>query len=98
MTRAISPSGVPTMADKEHARELLSTAYDQPSYNAVVKQMQLEMEAAQRAPQQVREAFTQSVTGKGDGHGAKSTANPFGGSAAPADNTIPAGWSVTVRK
>lgn len=41
--RAISPSGVPTVADKEHAREMLSTAMDNKSYNAVLDQMQREL-------------------------------------------------------
>lgn len=66
--RAISPTGQPTISDKEHARELLSTAYDQKSYEATVRQMQREMEAAQKAPQQVRKAFSDAVTGRG-GHG-----------------------------
>lgn len=68
-SRAISPTGQPTVSDKEHARELLQTAYDHKSYVATVKQMQREMEAARQAPQQVRDAFSASVTGKG-GHGA----------------------------
>ena len=38
--RAISPYGVPTVSDKEHAREMLSTAYDNKSYNAVLDQIQ----------------------------------------------------------
>ena len=66
--RAISPTGQPTISDKDHARELLSTAYDEPSYEATVRQMQREMTAAQQAPQQVRKAFNDAVTGKGD-HG-----------------------------
>lgn len=67
-SRAISPSGVPTVADKEHAREMIATAMDDKSYQAVLNQMQKEITAARRAPQQVRRAFNDAVTGKGD-HG-----------------------------
>lgn len=68
-SRAISPTGQPTISDKDHARELLSTAYDQKSYEATVRQMEREMEAARKAPKQVRQAFNEAVTGRGD-HGA----------------------------
>lgn len=67
-SRAISPSGVPTVADKEHAREMIATAMDDKSYQAVLNQMQKEITAARQAPQQVRRAFNDAVTGKGD-HG-----------------------------
>jgi hypothetical protein len=66
--RAISPTGVSTVSDKEHAREMLSTAYDQPSYAATVQMMMREIEQAQKSPQQVRQAFNDSVTGRGE-HG-----------------------------
>jgi hypothetical protein len=79
-SRAISPSGVPTVSDKEHARHLLSTAMDQKSYLAVLDQMERELAAARHAPQAVRKAFSDAVTG-----------TPMVGGAAPA---IPSGWSV----
>lgn len=78
-SRAISPSGTPTVADKEHAREMIGTAMDQNSYNAVLDQMQMEITAARAAPQTVRKAFNAAVTGKG-GH-----------DAAPAAKGAPAG-------
>lgn len=59
--RAISPYGVPTVSDKEHAREMLSTAYDNKSYNAVLDQMQKEIDAARAAPKAVRKAFNEEV-------------------------------------
>lgn len=62
--RAISPSGVPTVADKEHARDILSTAHDQPSYNATLDQMEREIQAARSAPRNVRQAFSNAVTGR----------------------------------
>lgn len=86
--RAISPSGVPTVADKEHAREMLSTAKDQRAYAAIVKQMDKEMSAAQEAPQHVRQSFNQAVTGKKK---VETVPNPV----APA--ALPSGWSVKER-
>lgn len=50
--RAISPSGTPTVADKEHAREMLSTADGPEAYAAVLQQMQREIDMAHKAPQQ----------------------------------------------
>ena len=66
-SRAISPTGQPTVSDKEHARELLQTAYDDKSYQAVLDQMNQEMQAARKAPKIVRQEFSDSVTGR---HGA----------------------------
>lgn len=62
--RAISPSGVPTVADKEHAREMLATAMDDRSYNAVLDQMQKEMDAARKSPGMTRRTFSNAVTGR----------------------------------
>lgn len=55
--RAINPTGTPTESDKAHAREMLSTAFDQPSYEAVVDQMNKEMQAASSSPAATREDF-----------------------------------------
>lgn len=52
--RAISPTGVPTVHDKEHARELLSAAWAKGQYKAGVDQLGLEMAAAQRSPDIVK--------------------------------------------
>lgn len=62
--RAISPAGVPTVHDKEHARQVLSTAHDQKSYEATVLQMQKEMDAALAAPAKVRGVMRDSISGK----------------------------------
>lgn len=70
--RAISPSGVPTVTDKEHAREMLRTAYDQKSYNATLEQMAKEIEAARASPKAVRQAFSDAVTGR-DSHAPQKT-------------------------
>lgn len=61
--RAISPSGVPTVADKEHAREIFSTATGPEAYNAVLNQIAKEMEAARKSPGQVREEFRRGHVG-----------------------------------
>lgn len=55
--RAISPSGTPTDSDKSHAREVLDTAQSQEQIDAAIKQLKAEMEAARKAPGQVRQEF-----------------------------------------
>lgn len=69
-SQVMSRGGVATDSDKQHARELLSVAHDQPSYEAAVAQMTREIQAAQRAPGKVKEAISAGVTGKG-GHDAR---------------------------
>jgi hypothetical protein len=64
-SRAVSPTGQPTVQDKEHARELLSTAYDQTSYAAVIAQMQQEIGAARAAPKEVRSDLRAQISGHG---------------------------------
>jgi hypothetical protein len=63
--RAISPSGVPTVSDKDHAREMLDVGFTTGDYAAAVKQLKLEMQAAARSPAIVRGALREAVTGKG---------------------------------
>lgn len=48
--RAISPTGQPTIHDKEHAEKLLSTATGPEAYNAILDQMNAEIEIAHNAP------------------------------------------------
>jgi len=62
--RAISPSGQPTISDKDHAREMLSTAFDQKSYNATLDQLEREISAARKSPGQVRESMNREITGR----------------------------------
>lgn len=62
--RAISPSGQPTISDKDHAREMLSTAFDQKSYNATLDQLEREISAARKSPGQVRESMNRAITGR----------------------------------
>jgi hypothetical protein len=61
--RAISPSGVPTVSDKEHAREMLAQADSPAQVQAVMDVMKQEMKAARAAPGDVRTATRRAVTG-----------------------------------
>ncbi|WP_146126329.1 hypothetical protein [Burkholderia multivorans] len=65
--RAISPTGVPTVADKEHARELLSTASTPDQLNAVLSMMEKEMSAARQAPTEVQAQQKARISGRGEG-------------------------------
>lgn len=67
--QAMARGGSATVSDKDHARELLSTAFDQPSYAAAVEQLQRETAAAQRAPKDVRREISAGVSGSSAGHG-----------------------------
>ena len=62
----------PTVHDKEHAEKLISEATSQKAYEAVMGQLMLEMDAASRAPQKVREHLRNEIGGRsthGDNHG-----------------------------
>jgi hypothetical protein len=62
--RAIAPTGVPTVHDKEHARELLSTANTPEQLNAVLNVMEKEMAAAQKAPAEVMSRQKARISGR----------------------------------
>jgi hypothetical protein len=64
--RAISPTGTPTVSDKDHAREILSTADSPEQFKGVMDVLQQEMAAARKAPGQVKESFREGATGKSD--------------------------------
>jgi hypothetical protein len=53
--RAISPGGVATVSDKDHAREILSKAWSQGQFDAAVGMMKQEIDAALTSPGKVRE-------------------------------------------
>lgn len=63
--RAVSPSGVPTVSDKDHAREILSTADSHKQLMGLLKILDQEMVAAQNAPKRVRAAQREGITGGG---------------------------------
>lgn len=52
--RAVSPVGVPTVSDKDHAREMLSTADSHEQVVGIIAQLKKEMEAAGNAPKVVQ--------------------------------------------
>lgn len=74
--RAISPTGVPTVSDKEHAREMLNTAQTKEQYRAVIDQLKKEMAAAREAPADVKEGLRTGFGG-----------TPAGQTAPPAPST-----------
>lgn len=65
--RAISPTGVPTVSDKEHARQVLSTANTPEQLNAAVDMMEKEMAAARQAPEEVQAQQRKRISGRGEG-------------------------------
>lgn len=65
--RAINPQGVGTVADKEHARDMLDTAFSKGDYAATVDQLLLEIKAAQASPGTVKKEMRERFTGTG-GH------------------------------
>ena len=61
--RAISPTGVPTQSDKDHAREMLAVIHSPDQVSAVLDILRQEMTAARAAPGEVREAQRRAVVG-----------------------------------
>lgn len=62
--RAISPSGTPTVSDKEHAREILDIAYSKGQFRAAIDQMKIELKAAQAAPAATKQELRDLHSGK----------------------------------
>ncbi len=94
-SRAISPTGSPTVSDKDHARELLSKAWSQGQFDAAVGMMQQEIGAALKSPEMVRDEMRRrfglqpQVKKEPDAPAAPAAPKaPAGG--------IPAGWGVEV--
>jgi hypothetical protein len=55
--RAVNPTGVATVADKQHARELIDSALSNGQLEAALQTMELEMQAALAAPAEVQEGM-----------------------------------------
>lgn len=97
--RAINPNGQPTVADKEHAREMLNTAMGPDKYNAVLDQMQQEIDMAHNSPAIAKRGLENIRKGKpfmdginpqdvfGSGHGTPAPSNPSQPSSAPSGTT-----------
>lgn len=62
--RAINPQGVGTVADKEHAMEMIAPAFAKGDYDAAIDQMIQEIETAQKSPGKVKESMRERFTGK----------------------------------
>jgi len=62
--RAINPTGVPTVSDKEHARDILQAAWSKGQIGAAIDQMNKEMAAARAAPGAVKQQMREDLTGK----------------------------------
>ena len=60
--RAINPTGVPTVSDKEHARAILNTVQSPAQVDAVLGIINRELEIAKKAPKTVKESIRGSVT------------------------------------
>lgn len=65
--RAVNPSGASTVSDKEHAREMLSTADSPEQVKAIIAVLDQEMTAAQNSPKNVKKSLRQEITGEGGG-------------------------------
>lgn len=63
-SRAISPSGAPTVADKEHAREMLDAGFSKGDYAATIDILRQEMQAAQQAPQATKKELRKLAMGE----------------------------------
>ncbi|WUR14717.1 hypothetical protein E7V67_006300 [[Empedobacter] haloabium] len=74
---AMARGGKATVSDMQHAREILSTAKSQTAYEATVSQMQQEIAAAQRAPQNVRNNLRSQINGRGGSHDTPTVPNPM---------------------
>ena len=61
--RAIAPTGVATVSDKDHAREILSLADSQEQMEEIMGTLRQEMKAALAAPAEVRGALRKEVAG-----------------------------------
>jgi hypothetical protein len=61
--RAISPTGVPTVSDKDHARDILNKAWSQGQFTAAVSMMQQEINAALQSPEKVRDEMRKRFIG-----------------------------------
>lgn len=62
--RAVSPTGTPTVSDKDHARDILETGYSQGQYKAAIEQLQKEMKAEQASPAAVKKELRDLASGK----------------------------------
>lgn len=61
--RAINPQGVATVSDKDHAREILATAFSKGDYRAGAEQLKLEVDTELQSPGTVKRDMRSRFTG-----------------------------------
>lgn len=64
--RAINPNGVATVSDKDHAREILSTAFSKGDYRAGAEQLKMEVDTELKSPGSVKSDMRARFTGAAD--------------------------------
>jgi hypothetical protein len=62
--RAVSPTGTPTVHDKEHAREVLAKKFSEGQIEGGIAQLDKEMAAAKKSPVQTKQDIRELATGK----------------------------------
>lgn len=62
-SRAINPTGVGTVSDKEHAREILDAAFSEGDFEAATSQLMMEIGAEKKAPGFVKTEMRKFFTG-----------------------------------
>lgn len=77
--RAINPSGVPTVSDKEHARQILDTGFSKGDYAASVDQLNKEIDAELKAPGSVKRQMRDFLSSGGEPPPAAPPAAPAAG-------------------
>lgn len=94
--RAVSPIGSPTVHDKKHAREMLSTADSHAQVVSIIAQLKKEMVAAGEAPAEVRAKQREAALGGLQTTGPAGRAPGLGGASrapqAPAPGTVDGGY------
>jgi hypothetical protein len=73
--RAISPTGNPTVHDKEHAEQILSTAMGPEAYQAVIEQMNKEIEIAHAAAPKAKQELEDIRKGRKSGESGSAPAS-----------------------
>lgn len=96
--RAISPTGVSTVSDKEHAREMLSMADSPEQVKGIIAQLKKEMDAAGRAPGIVKRELSESMRPGGGEGGAKKISSDAEFNALPSGTTFIAPDGTTRKK
>lgn len=74
--RAISPTGAPTVSDKDHARDLLAPYWTKGQIREALDQLKIEIDAALGAPARVRQEFREGAATRVPGQHAPAPSTP----------------------